>query len=97
MVLSQPAGRERGNTKQITRSRLPSVALTTARFGILAIQLAVLLPAFPHFLAVLIHLQPVFQLLGAALPPGVTCPSSSCWCSDSSSLSRASSRGRGGS
>jgi hypothetical protein len=36
-------------------------------FGILTIQLAVFLPTFPHFLAVLVHLQPVFQLLGAAL------------------------------
>jgi len=45
-----------------------------ARFGILAIQLAVLLPAFPHFLAVLIHLQPVFQLLGAALLLGGSVP-----------------------
>jgi hypothetical protein len=34
---------------------------------ILTILLAVLLPPVPHFLAVLIHLQPAFQLLGAAL------------------------------
>ncbi len=41
--------------------------MTLAPFLILAIQLAVLLPPVPHFLAVLVHLQPVFQLLGAAL------------------------------
>jgi hypothetical protein len=46
MLLSQPAGGGRGNTKEIT---------------------GILLPAFPHFLAVLIRLQPMFQLLGAAL------------------------------
>jgi len=38
-----------------------------ALFLLLTIQLAVLLPPIPHFLAVLVHLQPVFQLLGAAL------------------------------
>jgi hypothetical protein len=43
------------------------VALTVALFGVLTILLAVLLPALPHFLAVLVHVQPVFQLLGAAL------------------------------
>jgi hypothetical protein len=43
------------------------VALTVALFGVLTILLAVLLPALPHFLAVLVHVQTVFQLLGAAL------------------------------
>jgi hypothetical protein len=43
------------------------VALTMALFGILTILLAVLLPPVPHFLAVLVHPQPAFQLLGAAL------------------------------
>jgi hypothetical protein len=38
-----------------------------ALFGILTILLAVLLPPVPHFLAVLVHVQPAFQLLGAAL------------------------------
>jgi hypothetical protein len=51
------------------RSRAPgrSVALTMAVFLFLAIQLAVLLPPVLHFLAVLVYLQPMFQLLGAAL------------------------------
>jgi hypothetical protein len=43
------------------------VPVTTALFLILTIQLAVLLPPVPHFLAVLVHPQPAFQLLGAAL------------------------------
>jgi hypothetical protein len=38
-----------------------------AVFLLLTIQLAVLLPPVPHFFAVLVHLQPVFQLLGATL------------------------------
>jgi hypothetical protein len=41
--------------------------MAMAVFLILTIQLAVLLPPVPHFLAVLVHLQPVFQLLGTAL------------------------------
>jgi hypothetical protein len=51
-----------------------SVAVTMALFLILTIQLAVLLPPLPHFLAVLIDLQPVFQLLGAALLLGSCVP-----------------------
>jgi hypothetical protein len=51
-----------------------SVAVTMALFLILTIQLAVLLPPVPHFLAVLVHLQPVFQLLGAALLLGGRVP-----------------------
>jgi hypothetical protein len=51
-----------------------SVAVTMALFLILTIQLAVLLPPVPHFLAVLVHLQPVFQLLGAALLLGGPVP-----------------------
>jgi hypothetical protein len=43
------------------------VPVTTALFLILTIQLAVLLPPVPHFLAVLVHPQPAFQLLGATL------------------------------
>ena len=38
-----------------------------ALFRILTVQLTVLLLPVPRFLAVLVHLQPVFQLLGAAL------------------------------
>jgi hypothetical protein len=60
-----------------------------ALFGILSIQLAVLLPRIPHFLAVLIHLQPVFQLLGATLLLGGRVPFLPCWCSDSGWKSRA--------
>jgi hypothetical protein len=45
-----------------------------ALFLVLAILLAVLLPPVPHFLAVLVHLQPVFQLLGAALLLGGPMP-----------------------
>jgi hypothetical protein len=41
---------------------------------ILTIQLAVLLPPVPHFLAVLVHLQPVFQPLGATLLLGGRVP-----------------------
>jgi hypothetical protein len=43
------------------------VTLTMAILFVLTIQFAVLLAAVPHFLAVLVYLQPVFQLLGAAL------------------------------
>jgi hypothetical protein len=42
-----------------------SVAVTMALF--LTIPLVVFLPPVPHFRAVLVHLQPTFQLLGAAL------------------------------
>ena len=45
-----------------------------ALFLILTIQLAVLLPPVPHFLAVLVGLQPVFQLLGTALLLGSRVP-----------------------
>jgi hypothetical protein len=45
-----------------------------ALFLILTIQLAVLLPPVPHFVTVLIHLQAVFQLLGAALLLGGRVP-----------------------
>jgi hypothetical protein len=38
-----------------------------ALFFVLAILLAVLLPPVPHLLAMLVHPQPAFQLLGAAL------------------------------
>jgi hypothetical protein len=45
-----------------------------ALFLLLTIQLAVFLPPVPHFLAVLVHLQPVFQLLGATLLLGGRVP-----------------------
>jgi hypothetical protein len=45
-----------------------------AIFLVLTIQLAVLLPPVPHFLAVLVYLQPVFQLLGAPLLFGSRVP-----------------------
>jgi hypothetical protein len=50
------------------------MAVAMAVFLFLTIQLAVLLPPVPHFLAVLVHLQPVFQLLGAALLLGGRVP-----------------------
>jgi hypothetical protein len=38
-----------------------------AFFLVLTLPLAALLPLLPQFLAVLVHVQPAFQLLGAAL------------------------------
>jgi hypothetical protein len=45
-----------------------------ALFLVLTFLLAVLLAAVPHFLAVLVHVQPVFQLFGAALLLGGRVP-----------------------
>ena len=53
---------------------LGSVTVTVTLFRVLPVQLAVVLAAFPHLLAVLVDLQPVLELLGPALFLGSRVP-----------------------